>query len=116
MQGSTQAQRGERVTAAEELLARGTSMAEAAVALSRDFGLSRRQAYRYLEAAQGVGRAGAGDRRDLGDDYAEDSAQHRTGAAGLLREQRADPERDRTTCDIGVSVGSARTWLSGAGH
>src|SRR5260370_16861221 len=60
------------------------------------------------------GRAGAGDRRDLGDDYAQDSAQHRTGAAGLLREQRADPERDRATCDIGVSVGSARTWLSGA--
>jgi hypothetical protein len=54
MTRSTQAQRAERVTAAQELLARGTSMAEAAVALSRDFGLSRRQAYRYLEAAQGV--------------------------------------------------------------
>ena len=51
---STQAQRAERVTAAQELLARGTSMAEAAVALSRDFGLSRRQAYRYLEEAQAV--------------------------------------------------------------
>jgi hypothetical protein len=54
MARSTQAQRAERVTAAQELLARGTSMAEAAVALSRDFGLSRRQAYRYLEEAQGV--------------------------------------------------------------
>jgi len=54
MTRSTQAQRAERVTAAQELLARGISMAEAAVALSRDFGLSRRQAYRYLEAAQGV--------------------------------------------------------------
>jgi hypothetical protein len=32
----------------------GTSMAEAAVALSRDFGLSRRQAYRYLEEPQGA--------------------------------------------------------------
>jgi len=50
---STQGQRAERVTAAQELLARGTSMAEAAVALSRDLGLSRRQAYRYLEEAQG---------------------------------------------------------------
>jgi hypothetical protein len=29
-------------------------MVEAAVALSRDFGLSRRQAYRYLEEAQAV--------------------------------------------------------------
>src|SRR5205085_1623068 len=54
MARSTQAQRAERVRAAQELLARGTSMVEAAVALSRDFGLSRRQAYRYLEEAQAV--------------------------------------------------------------
>ena len=54
MARSTQAQRAERVKAAQELLARGTSMAEAAVALSRDFGVSRRQAYRYLEEAQTV--------------------------------------------------------------
>jgi transposase-like protein len=54
MARSTQAQRAERVAAAQELLARGTSMAEAAVALSRDFGLSRRQAYRYLEEAQAI--------------------------------------------------------------
>ncbi len=54
MARSTQAQRAERVTAAQELLARGTSMAEAAVALSRDFGLSRRQAYRYLEEARAI--------------------------------------------------------------
>jgi hypothetical protein len=54
MARSTQAQRAERVKAAQELLARGTIMAEAAVALSRDFGLSRRQAYRYLEEAQAV--------------------------------------------------------------
>jgi hypothetical protein len=54
MARSTQAQRAERVRAAQELLARGTSMVEAAVALSRDFVLSRRQAYRYLEEAQAV--------------------------------------------------------------
>src|SRR6476660_204899 len=54
MARSTQAQRAERVRAAQELLARGTSMVEAAVALSRDFGLSRRQAYRDLEEAQAV--------------------------------------------------------------
>jgi Ribbon-helix-helix protein, copG family len=59
MARSTQAQRAERVTAAQELLARGTSMAEAAVALSRDFGLSQRQAYRYLEEAQAVAPAPA---------------------------------------------------------
>ena len=45
-------QKSERVRAARRLLAAGTSMAEAAVTLSRNFGLSRRQAYRYLEEAQ----------------------------------------------------------------
>ena len=57
MARSTQTQRAERVAAAQELLARGTSMAEAAVALSRDFGLSRRQAYRYLVLAHAVAPA-----------------------------------------------------------
>ena len=57
MARSTQAQRAERVRAAQELLARGTSMARAAVALSRDFGLSRRQTYRYLEEAQAAAPA-----------------------------------------------------------
>jgi hypothetical protein len=32
-------------------------MAEAAVSLSRQFGLSRRQAYRYLQEAQAIGHA-----------------------------------------------------------
>jgi len=57
MARSTQAQRAERLTAAQELLARGTGVAGAAIALSRDFGLSRRQAYRYLEEAQAVAPA-----------------------------------------------------------
>jgi hypothetical protein len=34
------------------LLAKEIDMAKAAVALSREFGLSRRQAYRYLELAR----------------------------------------------------------------
>ena len=52
---STRAQKAERVRAAERLLASEIGMAEAAMTLSREFGLSRRQAYRYLELA----RAGA---------------------------------------------------------
>ena len=59
MARSTQAQRAERVRAAQELLARGTSVAGAAIALAHDFGLSRRQAYRYLEEAQAVAPAPA---------------------------------------------------------
>jgi Arc/MetJ-type ribon-helix-helix transcriptional regulator len=52
---STRVQKAERLRAARRLLADEIGMAEAAVALSRMFGLSRRQAYRYLELA----RAGA---------------------------------------------------------
>lgn len=52
---STRAQKAERLSAARRLLADEIGMAEAAMALSRTFGLSRRQAYRYLEQV----RAGA---------------------------------------------------------
>lgn len=52
---STRVQKAERLRAARQLLADEIGMAEAAMALSRAFGLSRRQAYRYLELA----RAGA---------------------------------------------------------
>ncbi len=50
---STRAQKAERLRVARRLLADGIGMAEAAMALSRRFGLSRRQAYRYLELARG---------------------------------------------------------------
>jgi hypothetical protein len=53
---STLAQKAERLNAAQELLARGGAMAENASNLSRDFDLSLRQAYRYLEEAQTLGR------------------------------------------------------------
>jgi hypothetical protein len=49
---STRAQKAERLSAAQRLLADEIGMAEAAMALSRAFGLSRRQAYRYLEEAR----------------------------------------------------------------
>lgn len=52
---STRAQKAERLRAARHLLADKLDMAEAAMALSHAYGLSRRQAYRYLELA----RAGA---------------------------------------------------------
>jgi predicted DNA-binding transcriptional regulator YafY len=55
MTRSTDAQKAERVNAAYNLLARGTDLADAAAALSREFGLSRRQAYRYLEEAAAIG-------------------------------------------------------------
>jgi len=50
---STRAQKAERLREAQRLLADEIGMAEAAMALSRAFGLSRRQAYRYLQLARG---------------------------------------------------------------
>jgi len=48
----TRLQKAERLRATRRLLADQIGMAEAAMALSRTFGLSRRQAYRYLELAR----------------------------------------------------------------
>lgn len=55
MTRSTYAERARRLNVALGLLGEGHSMAEAAAVLSRDFGLSRRQAYRYLQDAQAIG-------------------------------------------------------------
>jgi len=51
MARSTKAEKSRLLNAAQRLLARGEQPSEAARALSREFGLSRRQAYRYLEQA-----------------------------------------------------------------
>lgn len=51
MARSTQAQKAKRLNAAYRLLARPISLAEAAATLSREHGISLRQAYRYLEEA-----------------------------------------------------------------
>jgi len=43
-----------RLNAAFDLLAKGYTLAEAAEILAQQFGLSRRQAYRYLQGAQEI--------------------------------------------------------------
>ena len=52
MSRATDSERAQRVNSAFDLLARGLSLSEAAQALIATFGLSRRQAYRYLQEAQ----------------------------------------------------------------
>lgn len=51
MSRSTKADKARLVNAAYRLLGRRTELSEAADQLSREFALSRRQAYRYLEYA-----------------------------------------------------------------
>jgi predicted DNA-binding transcriptional regulator YafY len=55
MARSTVAQKAERLNAAQRLLKRGVDLPEAARVLAREFTLSRRQAYRYLEEATTIG-------------------------------------------------------------
>ena len=55
MARSTDAQKSERLNAAHSLLARGIGMTDGVVALSRQFGISRRQAYRYVQEAETIG-------------------------------------------------------------
>lgn len=52
---STQAEKAQRLNAARGLLQRKMALSEAVHRLSRDFGLSERQAYRYLEEASQLG-------------------------------------------------------------
>lgn len=53
MTRSTQAQKAERLNAAYQMLhQQGFSIAEAVQSLSRQFGLSQRQSYRYVQQAR----------------------------------------------------------------
>jgi hypothetical protein len=51
MPRSTKADKARQLNVAQRLLKRNVALSEAAQSLSREFGLSLRQAYRYLEEA-----------------------------------------------------------------
>jgi predicted DNA-binding transcriptional regulator YafY len=55
MSRSTKADKARLLNAAHRLLERDTQLSEAAQSLAREFDLSRRQAYRYLEQAAQIG-------------------------------------------------------------
>src|SRR5205823_8093805 len=56
MTRSTKAERSQQLNAARGLLQRGVALPEAVRRLSREFDLSERQAYRYLEEASQLDR------------------------------------------------------------
>lgn len=56
MSRSNGAERAQRLNAAFDLLIQGHAVAQAAAMLSEEFGLSQRQAYRYLQQAQAIKR------------------------------------------------------------
>src|ERR1700730_8289889 len=57
MARATKTQKSQHLNAAHGLLAGGNTMAPAAATLSRERGISLRQAYRYLEQAREIGHA-----------------------------------------------------------
>ena len=54
MSRSNGAERAQRLNAAFDLLNQGRAVAQAAAMLTEEFGLSRRQAHRYLQEAQAI--------------------------------------------------------------
>lgn len=56
MARSSRSQKVERLNAAYTLLAQGVSASEAVLRLSQRFGLSQRQAYRYVQHARAMDR------------------------------------------------------------
>lgn len=54
MTRSSNTDKTHRLNAAFDLLAKGYTLADAAEALTQKYGLSRRQAYRYLQEAQDI--------------------------------------------------------------
>lgn len=56
MSRSNSTERALRLNAAFDLLAQGCAIAQAAATLTEQFGLSSRQAYRYLHEAQAIKR------------------------------------------------------------
>lgn len=55
MSRATAAEKAERLNAAHRLVARGVSVSDAVQALTSEFDLSPRQAYRYVQEAQAIG-------------------------------------------------------------
>jgi len=55
MSRATAAEKAERLNAAHRLVARGLNVPEAVQTLIREFDLSQRQAYRYVQEAQAIG-------------------------------------------------------------
>jgi hypothetical protein len=108
---STRAQMAERLRAARRLLADEIGMAEAAMALSRTFGLSRRQAYRYLELAR-AGAPAPSAAKNFDYDHAQDAGEPCARSAGSCDRAQRHDKRGRQAGRCGFPGGKAPAWLS----
>jgi predicted DNA-binding transcriptional regulator YafY len=107
MPRSTHLQRSQRLNAAFTLLARTSSIGDAADALMEQFGVSRRQAYRYLQQAQKMSKPAI-----VGHPSIPITIKMPTDVVAQLRAFAA-----RSDMTIGETVAHAvRAFLSKAGH
>jgi len=113
MARSTKADKARQLNAAHQLLERDMELSEAAQNLAREFNLSLRQAYRYLEEAR-TSRPAGRDRRGNRTHNPEAPAGHCASAARLCEEQRSDYRNDRDPRAGRLSRRPQKAWLSGA--
>ena len=113
MARSTKADKARQLNAARHLLQRGIPLPEAVRRLSREFDLSGRQAYRYLEQATHLDRP-VEVSRGYGADDAQTPGGNGASSSGVCEKQWADDRCDRDTRVGGVSEYSEKAWLSRA--
>jgi hypothetical protein len=106
MSRSSQVQKVTRLNAAYRLLAQGMSLTEAATTLARDGGISRRQAYRYLEQARQFKRPIEVVEPTLPVTFKIPAA------AQVCHRSQSDDERGRDARDRGLGAAWPPTWLS----
>jgi hypothetical protein len=112
---STRAQKAERLKAARRLLAEKPDMAEAAMALSRRFGLSRRQAYRYLAlVTRKCTCAVAG--REVSYHHTQVAGEPGAPSAKPCAPARHHDKRTGQAGRCGVAGAEVPAWVSGGRH
>jgi hypothetical protein len=111
MTRSTKAEKAGQLNAARGLLQRRIALPEAMRRLSREFDLSERQAYRYLEEASQLDRPVEVPETTIAG-YAEASHADGGTAPEVREKQRSDHRRDRSRCVAYVSAHSKKAWLS----
>ena len=115
MARSTKAEKARQINAARGLLQRGVALPEAVRRLSRDFDLSERQAYRYLEEASQLDRPVKIPEATVSVTLKLPPRARRT-APKVCEEQRSHRWSDRNRRVKCVSADSKEAWLSRIGR
>ena len=111
MARSTKAEKARQINTARGLLQRGVELPEAVRRLSREFDLSERQAYRYLEEASQT-RSTYRNSRSHSIGHIETAAPDGRAAQKVCKKQWSHHRSDRNRRLKCVSADSKEAWLS----